>query len=74
MRTYKVKGRIFCKRDIGIYRSYGIVARDESGKRIWEIPDIGLEKEAVMDLCDRMNQGQPEDVHIMDIIDDFLAE
>lgn len=73
MRTYKVKGRIFYGRGVGFYKAYGIVAKDESGKRVWEIPDIGTEKEAIMGLCESFNKYQPSDVHITDIIEDFLA-
>ena len=73
MQKYTVKRRIMVKRELGIYISYGLVIRNESGKRIREIKDISPSKETVTKLCETLSRFSPSALHTDEILEDFMA-
>ncbi len=74
MLNYKVKGRIFYRRALGVYWTYGLLVRDGRGRRLLEIPDISTEKKTVKALCDMLVALRPSTIHIEEIIEDFMTE
>ena len=55
--------------DLSKYRTYGIYASDDR-----KISDVSLDYDRLEDLVQRMNEGELHPIHLMDVIEDFLAE
>lgn len=55
--------------EIGTYVAYG-VRMDET----LSVSDVSLDRAAVENLVERMNDGDLDPVHFFDVIEDFVAE
>ena len=71
MYIYKLVRQIFCRKNIGIYISYGIECH-QNGILITAVPDISTDKAFVFRLADLLTAEQCEPVHLLDVVEDFM--
>ena len=71
MYIYKLVRKIFCRKDIGIYISYGIECH-RKGILITKVPDISTDKAFVRHLAELLTAEQCEPLHLFDVIEDFM--
>lgn len=59
----------------GIYSTvYGINAEDERGNIHMSFSDISPNKDEVIKLCARCNEGCLSEIHFSEVVEDFMAE
>ena len=56
-----------------LYPTYGIEALDQKGNLLEAIPDISLDRFAVLALAEKMNTHHLALVHFWDVVEDFLS-
>ena len=69
----KVREKLYFIELSKCYRTYGIAALS-NGKCVAFVSDISTSSSAVRGLAKRCNKNSLDPVHLVDIVDDFLAE
>ncbi len=59
---------------LGEVKTFGLCVLDQYGNRIKEIVDISVNFELVERLASICNRFQALPIHLMDIVEDFIAE
>lgn len=67
-RKYELITTTIVREEIGAYIGYGIRYGEHA------VTDISLDRAKIENLIERMNSDELSPLHMMDIIEDFLAE
>ncbi|MBE7063723.1 MAG: hypothetical protein E7390_08085 [Ruminococcaceae bacterium] len=73
MKQYTVQENSMETDELGEYTTYGLKVWDEAGNCIWSGEDITTEKDTLLRLAGICSILQPSEVHMNEIIEDFLA-
>ena len=71
---YRLRKDTVCSDENETWDTYGIDILDTNGCTVQSIPDIFLSKDDAISLIQRCNQLSLSRIHIMDVIEDALAQ
>ncbi len=70
---YRLCHSVKCDIDLGNYGSYGLIAQEKEGGIIKRVDDISTDCAVVLGLVELLNRFKVSSLHIMDVIEDFMA-
>ena len=57
-----------CTPELGLYRSFGIRVKNESGETVAVLSDISTDREMVWDIAERCTSGGLAPEHLRDVV------
>lgn len=73
MKQYTVREDTVEREETGSFTSYGLDVLDETGTCTYSVQDITTDRAALAHFAAACNSLQPSQVHLNEIIEDFLA-
>ena len=71
--SYQIKQGIVYDEEMAAHTTWGVLA-SENGTEVLCVPDIFLDRERAESFVEKCNKSQLSPIHLMDVIEDALAE
>lgn len=71
--TYKVICETLSSEIIGHYETFGVAVFDSADNQVMKISDVSTDRDKVLDIVQKCNDGKLDAIHLLNVIEDSLV-